>query len=264
MTKNIYNPMSKEFQDEAKRLGLTGRQLTEKYRKEGKSIKKDELYVRSKRPRLTRICCNCDSFDTYIDSRGIEHWYRHKCKKDICTGYVCNKCSRKDYQKNNPNSQHNLIKSVANFRTGNLDQNSATAKAIKSQELACILYGWEDLNKKHDNHKTPLDCYNPKTGLYHQVQGRYYNSERGYWSFTGFEREWRKIFETLVCFCISEDGQTVERIYKIPLKEIIENERIGATIVKNNSKGVGWYEEYRVIDKEELKKADKIWKDIEQ
>ena len=31
-----YNPMSKEFQEEAKRLGLTGNQLIQKYIKEGK------------------------------------------------------------------------------------------------------------------------------------------------------------------------------------------------------------------------------------
>lgn len=35
MTKK-YNPMSKEFQEEVKRLGLTGNQLVEKYRKEAK------------------------------------------------------------------------------------------------------------------------------------------------------------------------------------------------------------------------------------
>ena len=39
-----YNPMSKEFQDECEKLGLTGNQLTVKYKKEGKSIEKDEIY----------------------------------------------------------------------------------------------------------------------------------------------------------------------------------------------------------------------------
>lgn len=38
MTK--YNPMSKEFQDECERLGLTGRQLVAKFRREGKYIEK--------------------------------------------------------------------------------------------------------------------------------------------------------------------------------------------------------------------------------
>ena len=44
MTKNIYNPMSKEFQDECEKLGLTGRQLTLKYKKEGRILKEDEIY----------------------------------------------------------------------------------------------------------------------------------------------------------------------------------------------------------------------------
>lgn len=46
-----YNPMSKEFQEEANKLGLTGRQLTAKYQKEGKYIEKDlrkphEIYTK--------------------------------------------------------------------------------------------------------------------------------------------------------------------------------------------------------------------------
>ena len=35
-----YNPMSEEFQDECKKLGMTGRQLTAKYQKEGKYLEK--------------------------------------------------------------------------------------------------------------------------------------------------------------------------------------------------------------------------------
>ncbi len=38
MMKQKYNPMSKEFQNECKRLGLTGFQLTKKYREEGKIV----------------------------------------------------------------------------------------------------------------------------------------------------------------------------------------------------------------------------------
>ena len=38
---NEYNPMSKEFQDECEKLGLTGRQLIAKYKKEGKFLEKN-------------------------------------------------------------------------------------------------------------------------------------------------------------------------------------------------------------------------------
>ena len=52
-----------------------------------------------------------------------------------------------------------------------------------------------------------------------------------------------------------------QRIYKIPWKEIIE--RKSMSIYKNLVyKGCGWYEEYRVADKDELKNANDIWKKI--
>lgn len=42
MAEKKYNPMSEEFQEEAKRLGLTGNQLTAKYKREGKPIENGE------------------------------------------------------------------------------------------------------------------------------------------------------------------------------------------------------------------------------
>lgn len=46
MVKDItYNPMSKEFQDECKRLGITGCQLTKKYRKEKRILEKGTYKV---------------------------------------------------------------------------------------------------------------------------------------------------------------------------------------------------------------------------
>lgn len=41
-----YNPKSKEFQEEAEKLGLTGYQLSVKYQKEGKFLEKfNDKYV---------------------------------------------------------------------------------------------------------------------------------------------------------------------------------------------------------------------------
>lgn len=162
------------------------------------------------------------------------------------------------------NSQHNIDKSLRDHRIGNLDPYSETAKGKRSQELACILYGWENLNEKYDNYITPIDCYDPKTGLYHQIGGRYYNSIYKWWGFTGFEREWRKTFVTMVCFCFSEDGKTVERIYKFP-DDVIKNQK-SISIFKFDSKGniynYGWYNKYRCTDEEELKKANYIYRKI--
>jgi hypothetical protein len=51
MIENTYNPMSKEFQGECKRLGLTGRQLIIKYKTEGKSFNKGQYIRHYNRPR---------------------------------------------------------------------------------------------------------------------------------------------------------------------------------------------------------------------
>lgn len=77
-------------------------------------------------------------------------------------------------------------------------------------------------------------------------------------------------FKILYIFCVSKDGKRVERIYEIPEIEIYDQEkdegRTDILIVKNplrkNSKTLYWYEKYRVTDEEELKKADKILKEI--
>lgn len=201
------------------------------------------------------ICCRC----------GDKAELRERDSKGVDTGrYVCKYHYWVDYRRR-PDSTHNIIKSIRNNRTGNVDSNSTSGKGDNSQELACKLYGWEDLNKKYDNYGSPVDCYDPKTGLYHQVQGRYYDSEYRRWPFGHFEREWKKEFEDIVCFCFSEDGERIERIYRIPFKNEIKKKRKSISIYKNhmrNSKTLYWYEKYRIDDEEELNNANDIWQKI--
>jgi len=174
--------------------------------------------------------------------------------------WICKNCWHNiDYRKRS-DSTNNIIKSLANCRTGSLDPNCITAKGNNSQKLACILYGWKDLNEENDNYNSSLDCYDPKTGLYHQVQGHYYNYIDGIWYFSGLEREWKKIYDNMICFCISKDGKIVERIYKFPKEEIMRITNIGIT--KNSSRASGWYEQYKVLDEKELERANEIWNEI--
>lgn len=249
-----YNPMSKEFQDECKRLGLTGCQLRQKYEKEGRSLEKG-IYIKG--GRKTFICDRCKiSFN-----RTTGNPCKERDKEGNETGrWLCNKCKAKYYY-NMPGSHGNIIKSLRDCRTGNLNPNSEYAKADNSQELACELYGWIDLNKENDSYTTPIDCYDPKTGLYHQIKMRCYSSKRRSWPFSDFRDEWEKIFEDMICFCISEDGNVVERIYKFPEK--IVKDKSGVQIYKNPSRGGGgWYYEYRIRNEDELKRANDIWKEV--
>lgn len=69
----------------------------------------------------------------------------------------------------------------------------------------------------------------------------------------------------MICYCISKDGKRIERIYVIPFLEI--NGRICISIIKSPTNNMGipvipWYEKYRVNEKE-LKKANEIWKEID-
>lgn len=257
-----YNPMSKEFQDECKRLGLTGNQLIQKYRDDGKLPCTADIN-RMKKKVIAKVCCNCECHNTYIDPRGAEQWRKHKCQKMTCTGYLCTSCHSK-YRYIRGETTANIQNSLRNCRTGNQNPDHESTKASMSQRLACELYGWKDLNEERDNHAVPVDCYDPKTGLYHQIQGK--NScEDISWSFAT-EREWVKIFEDMVCFCFSKDGRRVERIYKFPKEEI--DKRVGITVTKNpmNTRGtkpiLPWYEEYRIKDKDELNSANRIWMKI--
>ncbi len=181
---------------------------------------------------------------------------------------VCNNHWNRDYQRYDHNSRNNVIKLVADTRTGNLRPDSESAKGDKYVELACKLYGWENLNKKNDNYSTgtPIDCLD-KIGLYYQVRGRslkilvtYVSTKREYiyhegWKLSHFENEWLKKYESMICFCFSKDGKIIERIYIFPSWIIIEKNDI--SIYKNNV--AGWYEKYRVKDEKEINRANDTW-----
>lgn len=229
--------------------------------------KEDMVGTQLKYYNKQNICDKCKEDNKVTDSSILRpgRAYTERDKEEKETGrWLCRKCKAKYYY-NMPGSHGNIIKSLRDCRTKNQDPNSANKKGGNSQELACKLYGWEDLNKKYDNYKFPIDCYEVKTGLYHQVQGHYYNSRSGCWPFSGFEREWGKTFEDMVCFCMSKDGKIVERIYKFPKKEI--DIRKSLCICKDDSHGnpiISWYGKYRTTDEDVLKKANDIWKKINE
>lgn len=221
----------------------------------------------------TNVCPICRE---YKEINGIEFtdknilYSRNACKEKDKNGkktdrYICAR-HYAVYRRRLLDSHNNIMKFLGDRRINNQDPNSPNYLGDESQELACKLNGWGDLNKKYDNYISPLDCYDPKTELYHQVQRHSYSSAYKLWHFTNFEREWRKRYEDMICICYSKDGKIVERIYIFPKKEI---DRITSiSIYKNPTRGryatpfTPWYEQYRVTDESELKKANDIWKQI--
>lgn len=179
---------------------------------------------------------------------------RERDKNGKPTGkWICSKCYSMDY--------NNLfVKPKRRCRTGQLSPDCTTLIGDKFHELACLHYGYENLNKKNDNFNSPIDCIDPRTGLFFQIKGRRYNHLERYWQFSPLDREWDKKYEDMICYCADKDMKIIDRIYRIPSYEIDRMRTI--TITKNPSRGGQWYEKYRVMDEKELKKANDIWKKL--
>jgi hypothetical protein len=174
----------------------------------------------------------------------------------------------RDYKKR-VDSANNIRKLMTGSRTGNLDQNSTQIKGAMFQELTCEWRSMvstvlvEDLNKKLDNYTTPID-HSPDSELgIIQTKGKLYDSVSMMWS-QNWHREHNKEFDNVIYYCASEDGDLIEEIYIFPRHEVLK--RSGVAIVKYNSIGKiyrrGWYEKYRVKDKETLEMVNEIWRGI--
>lgn len=181
---------------------------------------------------------------------------------------ICLRHYSRNYNRYNPNSWNNMQKSLSNIRTGNLDSDSAFAKSLKFQKLTCKIYGVDDLNVINDNYNSPIDHNrHPILGIL-QTEGRLFNNtytgKNGGWGFNT-SREWFKEFDNIILWCANADGNSIEREYIIPKKEI--KGRATIQIVKDPKDGHGnhlipWYEEYRITDKEGFKKINEFWKII--
>lgn len=214
------------------------------------------------------VCIRCrEENDVRKDSILEGNACHEKDKDGKETGYwICKRHWKRDYEKYDPNSNSNIKKRLRNCRTGNQNPKHSCTKGDRDIDVVCELYDYEDLNKKFDMYNTEIDCICRKNGLLHQVKGRLLriiriyittNGEKRYhegWIFSSFEREWRKEYEDMVCFCKSKDGKIIERIYRFPKKVI--DERTGITIMKSSV--VGWYEQYRVKDLDELRRSNEI------
>lgn len=191
---------------------------------------------------------------------------KEKNKEGIETGrIICSKHSRKDYSRYNSNSNANIIKKMRPCRVCNQYPNSSHAKGDQDLEIICELYGYQNLNKENDNYSTgtPIDCYDPKTGFYHQVRGMCYNSLYKCWNTSHLDREWYKEYKDMIFICKNNNGKIIERIYRFPFTYI--KERIGIYITKYDSMGRpynGLHEKYRIIDDIDLKRANEIFDKI--
>lgn len=185
-------------------------------------------------------------------------------KGNLTGKWLCKKC----YDMYDPSSKNNLIKRIGNRRTGNQYPNCNNAKGDKFEHLTCRWRSMvstipiENLNKKFDNYCCPIDHSRDSELGTIQTKGAFYNYVERRWC--QYLRNLHDVirrgfdFDNMILYCAS--GEIIERIYIIPKKEVMK--RIGITIVKNPSRGVQWYEKYRIKDEDVLNKINDIWKDI--
>lgn len=197
---------------------------------------------------------------------GLKALYIERDFGKIETGkYLCKKHYYENYDRNvrkfNPDSNHNIVKALTGSRTGFLNPKSNTGKAIKFQKLTCRFFGVKDLNLENDNYCSPIDHSRHTTLGILQTQGRFlqtYIGHQGGWNFSCLEKEWAKEFDHIMLWCADKNG--IERGYIIPKNEIISRKSI--SIVRNPSRGIQWYEQYRITDEKILKEVNGIWQKI--
>lgn len=224
-----------------------------------------EIYLKGARPMYynkTNICPICREEINITDKSIL---YPGNARRDVdkegkqTEEWVCKRHYDRNYQRHNPNSLDNIQKSLTGRRTGNLSYDRHIF-GDDCEELTCRVFEVDSLNKKNDNYKSPIDHSNHHVLGVLQTKGACFNRYRRKWVAYYGMIEHEKQYDNMIVWCASENGETIERGYIIPKIEV--NKRQGISIVKDPSRGIQWYEKYRIIDIEENKKINKIWKEI--
>lgn len=183
-------------------------------------------------------CCIC-GID--ISSRNCYRTRYYK-EKEILTerwhskgnwkgNWLCNSCYRKN---------------KADIRNNSIDPNSPTGKGNFFEQITCKWRGVDNLNIKNNDYHSPIDHSRDSEFGIIQTKGAVFNSTYGTWEFA-VKNEHEKIFDNIICYCSDEKMERIERIYIFPRYEIIKRKTV--TITKNPSKGVQWYEKYRIDER---------------
>jgi hypothetical protein len=270
-----YNPCSKEFQDEARRLGLTGNQYIQKLRIEGKlpDISKidreyrEELSIDNgfenfneyqKEIRMNgplkrsrdfegRKCHICGGDNTTIKWNGKPHWRtnRNKDREWDRKYHLCSDC----YRKYDPESLENLIKSMRLSRIGDLERESENGKSVIGQWMTAKVLELTDNNIEKNNFREKVDL--SKHHILGKVEVKSPSLIEGKWhAYIGMEHNFDSI--TVTCMDNNNPWKNANRVYIIPESELYGETQI--TIyedwpkISRRSK-FEWIEKYRIDEK---------------
>lgn len=247
-----------------------------------------------------RICCNCDSHYSYVDSKGYEVWFKHRCQKAVCTGYLCRNCYQRNPIKIRKIRTCCNCKSHDTYLDSNGYENWCKCKCKKDD---CTKYlcnkcyqkndrlerykigqrrnGDLDSNSSHAKGDKTQKLINTLENFedLNKKFDNYRTSIDSIDSITGLKYQIRGVICSVIemwpfssleaewskkyhsMFCVCK-SRDEKTIDRIYKfpKEELIG-RKGFAIVKNPTKGEQWYEKYRIKDKEYIKKANKIWQE---
>ena len=241
----IYNPMSKEFQDECKKLGISGRQLIAKYKKEGKYLEKDEIYKdRRSRSRNRDIYTEKELLD--ILARSYKDLGRPPSIADFTH-----------------NSEYPSYKTYV-YRFGSwsaalklvgLDVESMVKKGIVETESQKARFSEIIIRDNFDNPSVDLageNCISSCDGMC--PNGKIYDVKSSGLSFNGrrytfgTENKYKEEIEIYYLLGFNEDYTKLDYGWRIP-GEIVESSRFYVGFNSNYEFNIENMEEYDITDK---------------
>lgn len=176
-----------------------------------------------------RMCCVCRNSETYIRPNGKPHWYYCRCGKDCCTRYLCAKCRLK-IAATLPNSQRNVMKSIADYRIGNVKKDSDYGISMMSQAIVAKVLRIEDLTIKTNDFKYHIDA---ESICYGKIDVK--SSTLQQYGIYDFANRMKIDCDTYICLGYDKPRRNIDDVYIIPNEDWICNlKHIG--IPKNPSR----------------------------
>lgn len=185
-------------------------------------------------------------------------------------GKICENHYDRGYERYYPNSHNNAKKSLADHRTGNLND-ARLILADKGEELTDKVFGTKRLSVLYDKYsRLSLDHTPIPEGVSITIGGKLVDLsgkrpetkiclESGQeWKFSHLEKDRNKIFDIAMFWCASKDRLRIDRGYIMTKEEEMNG---SFHIYKNSSKGF-CNEKYRITDEEFVNKANEAWKEI--
>ena len=193
-----------------------------------------------------RTCCICGNSETFVDSKGREHWSYHRDEEGKWTGnWLCNTCrmntkEMKKYYKD----RYDDIKYISDCRNALINIKSERCKGCIGVQICATTVGVEDLNIQMDNFRYYVDLDKHTKYGFIEVKTATFNKRDGRWYFYDIHKE---NFDTVLLVCMDQHGpwKNVLRMYAIPSDKITTSTTI--TIYDTPSiRHPRWYEEFEI------------------